>query len=191
MKKELPKIDLKKLSANPVVFAVLISIVCIALLVVCIYTANQTKTTQAAIETSVQEFNTNKKSIEKLLDRKEKSDLYTQQNAKYEALITSGGFDQQQFMIDFDKISNDYNCRLTLITFGDQGSASGVKTQPIEITVTGSYNDLIALCDGIISQDRFYRIDGIKITSQGGASAQNSTSSGTKSAVIDIVAFSK
>lgn len=181
MKKELPKIDLKKIYADPRVFVVLISIVCIALIVVCVYTLKQTTATEASIAASVQEFNDNKAAIENLLALKERADIYEKQNEKYEKLITSEGFDQQKFMIDFDALCNDYNCRMTLITFQEQYDFGGVKNLPIQLTVSGKYNDIMSLCDAIITQDRFYRIDGLKI---------NSTSD-QKVATIELVAVSK
>lgn len=170
-----------KIFDDPRVIAFLISIVCIVLIAFCVYVAKDTKAAELRIEDSIKEFNDNKSSIENLLALKERASDYEKKNEVYENLITSDGFNKQQFMVDFDSMCNDLSCRMTVINFGEQYDYSGVKHLPITITVEGDFNSIMTLTGNIISQERYYRIDGITIN------AENED----KVATINIVAFSK
>ncbi len=181
MKKEL-KIDFKQLSADPRLLVVIIALACAALIGLCVYTANQTKATEEEIKTQLSVFQDNKASIEDLLRLKAQSEQYIKQNDEYEALITSDGLNQQDFMIFFDNFCKAYDCRMTLIEFGELIPVGEVQSQSFTLSVEGEFENLMAICDGIVTQDRFYRIDGVTFTNG---------NNGVKVATINVVAFSK
>ena len=181
MKKEI-KIDFKQLSADPRILVVIIAIACAALIALCVYTSKQTKETEEQLNNQISVFQENKSAIENLLALKARSDQYIKQNEEYENLITSDGLSQQDFMIFFDKFCNKYDCRMTLIEFGELGMEGEIQSQSFDLTVEGEFENLMAVCDGIVTQDRFYRIDGVTFSSG---------NEGKKVAVIKVVAFSK
>jgi len=181
MKKE-NKIDFKQLSADPRILVVIIAIACAALIGLCVYTSKQTKETEAQIKTQMETFEMNKASIQNLLILKARSEQYKERNAQYESLITSDGLNQQDFMIFFDDFCKAYGCRMTLIEFGEMGSEGDVQSLKFDLTVEGEFENLMAICDGIVTQDRFYRIDGVSF-----APGNDSN----KVAHISVVAFSK
>ncbi|MBO4338338.1 MAG: hypothetical protein J5877_00260 [Clostridia bacterium] len=181
MKKEM-KIDFKQLSADPRVLVVIIAIACAALIALCVYTSKQTKATEAQISEQVSVFEQNKSAIANLLTLKARSEQYIKQNEKYESLITSDGLSQQDFMVYFDGFCKAYDCRMNLIEFGEQSTEGDVQSLSFTLTVEGEFENLMAICDGIVTQDRFYRIDGVTFTPGSGDK---------KVAVINVVAFSK
>lgn len=181
MKKEL-KIDFKKLSADPRILVVIIAIACAALIGLCVYTAKQTKATEEEISKQISVFQENKGAIEDLLLLKARSKQYIKQNEEYEALITSDGLNQQDFMVFFDNFCKAYDCRMTLIEFGEMLPVGEVQSQSFTLSVEGEFVNLMAVCDGIVTQDRFYRIDGVSFAQGNGDN---------KVATINVVAFSK
>ncbi len=181
MKKEM-KIDFKQLSADPRVLVVIIAIACAALIALCVYTSKQTKETEAQISSQVATFEENKAAIANLLTLKARSEQYIKQNEKYESLITSDGLNQQDFMVYFDDFCKAYDCRMNLIEFGEQSAEGDVQSLRFSLTVEGKFENLMAICDGIVTQDRFYRIDGVSFTNG---------NDGNKVAYINVVAFSK
>lgn len=181
MKKD-NKIDFKQLSADPRILVVIIAIACAALIGLCVYTNNQTKATQAEIDSQVVSFEQNKSAIANLLVLKSRSEQYVKRNAEYESLLTSDGLSQQEFMIFFDNFCKAYDCRMTLIEFGEQGTEGEIQSLQFNLTVEGKFENLMAVCDGIVTQDRYFRIDGVTF------SPNNEE---TKVANISVVAFSK
>ncbi|MBE6835548.1 MAG: hypothetical protein E7515_04775 [Ruminococcaceae bacterium] len=175
-------IDFKKLSSDPRLLVVIIAIACAALIALCVYTANQTKATEKQISDQVAVFKDNKTAIENLLSLKARSEQYVKQNEEYESLITSDGLNQQDFMVFFDNFCKAYDCRMTLIEFGEQGVVGEVQSLSFTLTVEGEFENLMAICDGIVTQDRFYRIDGVTFAPGTGDN---------KVATISVVAFSK
>ena len=184
MKKDANKVDFKQLSADPRILVVIISIACIALIALCVYTAKQTKETEAHIKTQVEKFEENKNAIQNLLVLKSRSEQYIEKNEEYENLITSNGLNQQDFMVFFDGFCKAYNCKMTLIEFGEQSTEGEIESLRIDMTVEGDFENLMAICDGIVTQDRYYRIDDVTFNPAGkGGDA--------KEAEISFVAFSK
>ena len=181
MKKEI-KIDFKQLSADPRILVVIIAIACAALIGLCVYTSNQTKATEEPLKSQIDTFEENKAAIANLLILKSRSEQYIKQNEEYENLITTDGLNQQDFMVFFDNFCKAYDCRMTLIEFGEMVSVGEVNSLKFTISVEGEFENLMAICDGIITQDRFYRIDGVTF-----APGNNDN----KVATIDVVAFSK
>ena len=181
MKKEL-KIDFKQIAADPRVLVVIIVLACAALIGLCVYAANETKATEESIKKQVEAFENNKTAIENLLALKARSEQYMKQNEEYEALITSDGLNKQEFMVFFDNFANMYDCRLTLIEFDDALPENGIYSMTFRMTVEGDFENLMALCDGIVTQDRFYRIDAVTFAAGSGD---------FKSADITVAAFSK
>lgn len=181
MKKEM-KIDFKQLSADPRILVVIIAIACAALIALCVYTAKQTKEVETQINEQVAVFQDNKVAIGNLLTLKARSEQYIKQNEQYEALITEDGLSQQDFMIFFDNFCKAYDCRMNLIEFGEQSAVGDVQSLNITLNVEGEFENLMAICDGIITQDRYYRIDGVTFAPGTGDS---------KIATINVVAFSK
>jgi len=181
MKKEM-KIDFKQLSADPRVLVAIIAVACAALIGLCVYTAKQTKEVETQVANQVQVFQDNKVAIGNLLTLKARSEQYIKQNEQYEALITKDGLSQQDFMIFFDGFCKAYDCRMNLIEFGEQSTEGEVQSLSFTLTVEGEFQNLMAICDGIITQDRYYRIDGVTFASGTGD---------LKVATINVVAFSK
>lgn len=181
MKKEL-NIDFKKLSADPRILVVIIALACAALIALCVYTSKETKANEAEVKTQVEAFEENKVAIENLLTLKARSNQYLKKNEEYEALIPSDGLSQQDMMIFYDNFCKQYDCRMNLIEFTGENTEGDVHSLSFNLTVEGKFDNLMAICDGIVTQDRFYRIDGVTF-SQGG--------NGNKIAVINVVAFSK
>lgn len=181
MKKDI-KIDFKQLSADPRILVVFIAIACAALIGLCVYTSNQTKKTEELLKSQIDTFEENKVAIANLLTLKSRSEQYIKQNEEYENLITTDGLNQQDFMVFFDNFCKAYDCRMTLIEFGEMVPVSEVNSLEFTVTVEGEFENLMAICDGIITQDRFYRIDGVTFAPG---------SNDNKVATIDVVAFSK
>ena len=176
------KIDMKKLSADPRILVVIIALACAALIALCVYTSKDTKQVEEQIKVQVENFDTNKAQITNLLELKSRSNQFLEQNEKYEALLTSDGLSQQDFMIYFDNFCKQYDCRMNLIEFGEEGTEADINYLKFTLTVEGKFENLMAVCDGIVTQDRFYRIDGVVFTP---ATGEN------KVATINVVAFSK
>ena len=181
MKKEL-KIDIKQLSADPRLLVVIIAIACAALIALCVYTNKQTTVAEEQVKTQFATFEDNKAAIAGLLQLKARSEQYIKQNKEYEKLITSEGLNQQDFMVYFDKFCKQYDCRMNLIEFGEMSSVGDVQSLNITLTVEGEFENLMAICDGIVTQERFYRIDGVTF---------NPATGDNKVATINVVAFSK
>jgi Tfp pilus assembly protein PilO len=181
MKKE-NKIDFKQLSADPRILVVIIALACAALIGLCVYTAKQTKEVEAQVKSHMAVFEENKSSIENLLKLKARSNQYLEKNEEYEALITDDGLSQQDMMIFYDNFCKQYGCRMNLIEFGEEATEGDVNSLKFKLTVEGKFENLMAVCDGIVTQDRFYRIDGVTFSPSG---------EDNKIATIDVVAFSK
>ena len=180
--KEKKSIDLKQLSADPRILVVIIAIACAALIGLCVYTNKQTVETEAQIKSQMETFDQNKAAIQNLLILKARSEQYKERNAEYESLITSDGLSQQDFMIFFDGFCKAYNCRMTLIEFGEYANEGEIQSLKFNLTVEGEFENLMAVCDGIVTQDRFYRIDAVSFAPGSGDN---------KVANISVVAFSK
>lgn len=183
MKKDI-KIDFKQLSADPRILVVIIAIACAALIGLCVYTSKQTKQTEAEVNKQVEVFEENRNAIANLLKLKSRSEQYLAQNEQYEKLITSDGLNQEELTVFFDKFVEGYGCRDTLIEFQESPTQSSISSIMIVIEVEGKMENIMALCDGIVTQDRFYRIDSVTFT-------QANEEDGTKKATINVVAFSK
>ena len=177
-------IDFKKLSADPRILVVIIALACAALIALCVYTAKQTKQTQEQIKVEMSTFEENRARIASLLALKERSSQFMKQNEEYETLISSEGLDQKEFMIYFDRLCKQYSCNMTAVEFGEPGSEGGISSLSFDLSVEGEFKNLMALCDGIVTQDRFFRIDAVTFSQEGSDTSK-------KTATITVVAFSK
>lgn len=183
MKKDM-KIDFKKLSADPRILVVIIAIACIALIGLCVYTSKITKENEIQLNEQVQTFEENKAAIANLLKLKSRSEQYLVQNEKYEKLITSDGINQEELTVFFDHFVENYGCRCTLIEFQEDPNASSIQSALMVLEVDGKMENIMALCDGIVTQERFYRIDSVTF-------APGGTDEESKKATINVIVFSK
>ena len=94
-----------------------------------------------------------------------RSGEYKQQIAEYDIMISKDPLDQMQIMIDLEKDVEAHNCSLTELTFGEpEKNEQNVNQIAVNLTITGSYRDIITFCHDTVSDKQIKRIDTINIT---------------------------
>jgi len=184
MEKKEFHVDLKKLSADPRLLVVIIAIACIALIGLCVYTASQISENEAKAYELNETIKRNQDEVRSLERLRDQSAQYEAQNAQYEKLLNNSGINQEELAKFFDKIVAEHNCRDELIEFLEGEPSGDVQSISARIVLTGEMSDIMDLCDDIVKQDRFYRIDSFILS-------EESSETENKRAEITVVAFSK
>lgn len=174
------------------VFAVLMAIACIGLIALIVVGSRSIDETNADIKQEMKTYEENQLSIANLKALQARSEEYEAQRDAYDAMIPEE-LDQQQIMIEMETRVESMNCVLTDLTFGsesadDKNSASSssnglVNQMQVQITVRGTYTDIMKLAESIVTDEELMRIDAIRIAPV--------SQDGLKEAQITIMKFSK
>lgn len=147
-----------------VVIAVLF-VACIGLVVLTVFGAKGIDETKANIEKAKTQYKQNQLAIANLKALQARSGEYKQQIAEYDIMISKDPLDQMQIMIDLEKDVEAHNCSLTELTFGEpEKNEQNVNQIAVNLTITGSYRDIITFCHDTVSDKQIKRIDTINIT---------------------------
>ncbi len=147
-----------------VVIAVLI-VACIGLIVLTVFGAKGIDETEANIEKAKAQYKQNQLAIANLKALQARSGEYKEQIAQYDIMISKDPLDQMQIMIDLEKDVEAHNCSLTELTFGEpEKNEQNVNQIAVNLTITGSYRDIITFCHDTVSDMHIKRIDTINIT---------------------------
>ena len=142
-----------------VVIAVLI-VACIGLIVLTVFGAKGIDETKANIEKAKAQYKQNQLAIANLKALQARSGEY-----KDQIMISKDPLDQMQIMIDLEKDVEAHNCSLTELTFGEpEKNEQNVNQIAVNLTITGSYRDIITFCHDAVSDKQIKRIDTINIT---------------------------
>ena len=144
-----------------VVIAILF-VACIGLIVLTVFGAKGIDATEANIEKAKAQYKQNQLAIANLKALQARSGEYKQQIAEYDIMISKDPLDQMQIMIDLEKDVEAHNCSLTELTFGEP--EQNVNQIAVNLTITGSYRDIITFCHDTVSDKQIKRIDTINIT---------------------------
>ena len=125
-----------------VVIAILF-VACIGLIVLTVFGAKGIDATEANIEKAKAQYKQNQLAIANLKALQARSGEYKQQIAEYDIMISKDPLDQMQIMIDLEKDVNQI---------------------AVNLTITGSYRDIITFCHDTVSDKQIKRIDTINIT---------------------------
>lgn len=176
------------------VFAVLMVIACVGLIALIVVGSRSIDETNAEIKQEMKTYEENQLSIANLKALQAKSEEYEAQRDAYDAMIPEK-MDQQQIMIEMETRVESMNCVLTDLTFGSESaddknskaaasSSNGLVNQmQVQISVRGTYTDIMKLCESIVTDEELMRIDGIHMMTM--------TQGGLKEAQITIMKFSK
>ncbi len=147
-----------------VVIAILF-VACIGLIVLTVFGAKGIDATEANIEKAKAQYKQNQLAIANLKALQARSGEYKQQIAEYDIMISKDPLDQMQIMIDLEKDVEAHNCSLTELTFGEpEKNEQNVNQVAVNLTITGSYRDIITFCHDTVSDKQIKRIDTINIT---------------------------
>lgn len=175
------------------VFAVLMVIACVGLIALIVVGSRSIDETNADIKQEMKTYEENQLSIANLKALQARSEEYEAQRDAYDAMIPDT-MDQQQIMIEMEKRVESMNCVLTDLTFGSESaddknskaasSSNGLVNQmQMQISVRGTYTDIMKLAESIVTDQELMRIDGIHMMPM--------TQGGLKEAQITIMKFSK
>lgn len=180
------------------VFIVLMAIACVALIVMSVFGVKSANKTTAAIELQKTEYSKNQLAIANLKALQSKSAEYEALRDRYAALIPNTTLDQQKIMIEMDERCEEGNCLLTDIQFGDFATGDGVSQLPVTLSVTGTFNDIMTLCQKIVTDQEYMRIDAISMSSSEATASASQTNTAaakktnsTKTVQITVVKFAK
>lgn len=147
-----------------VVIAILI-IACIGLIVLTVFGAKGIEDTKTSIEKAKTQYKQNQLAIANLKALQARSSEYKEQIDEYDIMISKEPLDQMQIMIDLEKEVEAHNCKLTELTFGEiEKNAQNVNQIAVNLTVTGSYSDIISFCHDTVTDKQIKRIDTINMT---------------------------
>ena len=176
------------------VFAVLMVIACVGLIALIVVGSRSIDETNAEIKQEMKTYEENQLSIANLKALQAKSEEYEAQRDAYDAMIPEK-VDQQQIMIEMETRVESMNCVLTDLSFGSESaddknskaaasSSNGLVNQmQVQISVRGTYTNIMKLCGSIGTDEGLMRIDGIHMMPM--------TQGGLKEAQITIMKFSK
>lgn len=175
------------------VFAVLMVIACVGLIALIVVGSRSIDETNADIKQEMKTYEENQLSIANLKALQARSEEYEAQRDAYDAMIPDT-MDQQQIMIEMEKRVESMNCVLTDLTFGSESaddknskaasSSNGLVNQmQMQISVRGTYTDIMKLAESIVTDQELMRIDGIHMMPM--------TQGGLKEAQLTIMKFSK
>ena len=176
------------------VFAVLMIVACVGLIALIVVGSRSIDETNADIKQEMKTYEENQLSIANLKALQARSEEYEAQRDAYDAMIPDT-MDQQQIMIEMEKRVESMNCVLTDLTFGSESaddknskaaasSSNGLVNQmQVQISVRGTYTDIMKLAESIVTDQELMRIDAIHMMPM--------TQDGLKEAQITIMKFSK
>lgn len=175
------------------VFAVLMVVACVGLIALIVVGSRSIDETNADIKQEMKTYEENQLSIANLKALQARSEEYEAQRDAYDAMIPDT-MDQQQIMIEMEKRVESMNCVLTDLTFGSESaddknskaasSSNGLVNQmQVQISVRGTYTDIMKLAESIVTDQELMRIDGIHMMPM--------TQGGLKEAQLTIMKFSK
>lgn len=176
------------------VFAVLMVVACVGLIALIVVGSRSIDETNADIKQEMKTYEENQLSIANLKALQARSEEYEAQRDAYDAMIPDT-MDQQQIMIEMEKRVESMNCVLTDLTFGSESaddknskaaasSSNGLVNQmQVQISVRGTYADIMKLAESIVTDQELMRIDAIHMMPM--------TQDGLKEAQITIMKFSK
>ncbi len=160
------------------VFAVIMVIAFVVMAVMIGFGVKNTKQIQEKIEKEKKIYVQNQTAIDNLKALQSKSSEYEAQREAYNAMIPETQ-DLQQIMIDIEKRTEENGCVLTDIKFGEAGEAAQadaglVKEQKVNVSLRGSYEDILKLQQSLTKDNEFMRIDDIhmSVISEGQMEAQ-------------------
>lgn len=159
----------KAANKNPLddirVVIVILFVACIGLIVLTVFGAKGIDATEANIEKAKAQYKQNQLAIANLKALQARSGEYKQQIAEYDIMISKDPLDQMQIMIELEKDVEAHNCSLTELTFGEpEKNEQNVNQIAVNLTITGSYRDIITFCHDTVSDKQIKRIDTINIT---------------------------
>lgn len=168
------------------VFAVIMVIAFVVMAVMIGFGVKNTKQIQEKIEKEKKIYVQNQTAIDNLKALQSKSSEYEAQREAYNAMIPETQ-DLQQIMIDIEKRTEENGCVLTDIKFGEAGEAAQadaglVKEQKVNVSLRGSYEDILKLQQSLTKDNEFMRIDDIHMSA---------ISEGQMEAQFMLVKFSK
>ena len=173
------------------VFAVLMVVACVGLIALIVVGSRSIDETNADIKQEMKTYEENQLSIANLKALQARSEEYEAQRDAYDP----DTMDQQQIMIEMEKRVESMNCVLTDLTFGSESaddknskaaasSSNGLVNQmQVQISVRGTYTDIMKLAESIVTDQELMRIDAIHMMPM--------TQDGLKEAQITIMKFSK
>ena len=155
----------KNLLDDVKVVIVVLIVACIGLIVLTVFGAKGIDETEANIEKAKTQYKQNQLAIANLKALQARSGEYKEQIAQYDIMISKDPLDQIQIMIDLEKDVEAHNCSLTELTFGEpEKNEQNVNQIAVNLTITGSYRDIITFCHDTVSDKQIKRIDTINIT---------------------------
>lgn len=155
----------KNLLDDVKVVIVVLIVACIGLIVLTVFGAKGIDETEANIEKAKTQYKQNQLAIANLKALQARSGEYKDQIAQYDIMISKDPLDQMQIMIDLEKDVEAHNCSLTELTFGEpEKNEQNVNQIAVNLSITGTYRDIITFCHDTVSDKQIKRIDTINIT---------------------------
>ncbi len=155
----------KNLLDDVKVVIVVLIVACIGLIVLTVFGAKGIDETEANIEKAKTQYKQNQLAIANLKALQARSGEYKEQIAQYDIMISKEPLDQMQIMIDLEKDVEAHNCSLTELTFGEpEKNEQNVNQIAVNLSITGTYRDIITFCHDTVSDKQIKRIDTINIT---------------------------
>lgn len=179
------------------VFVALMAIVCIGLIVLIVLGVKSNEEIKTKITAQKKVNQESQLSIANLKALQSRSTEFEAQRDAYNAMIPETQ-DRQAVMIEMEQRVENARCTLSDLTFGgdaaigtsgstDTATASTgtgpVKELQVVMKVRGSYTDIMALCNDLVTDPELMRIDAIHLSPLSGSDQQEAT--------ITLMKFSK
>lgn len=179
---------------------IIIAIFVFALLVAAIALgAKSIASTKININNALTKYSEHAATVANLKALQAKSSEYEAIMKKYDTLLPNKKLDNFKIMQEMEARCAKAGLMLSKVEFKDTVKDS-INQQGINITVSGTFTQIMGFCDEIVTDDEFMRIDGISLKGNGGTAstggrtvmtAEKRTDALKEDAVITIVKFSK
>lgn len=155
--------------------------------------------TKERINQALNKYSENAATVANLKALQAKSAEYEAIMKKYDALLPNKKLDNFKIMQEMEVRCAKAGLTLSKVEFKD-AVKSTVNQQGINITVSGSFPQIMNFCDAVVTDDEFMRIDGINLKGSGGTastggrtvvSAEKRADALKEEATITVVKFSK
>lgn len=177
-------------------FIVLMLIAFIGLVVLIVFGVRSNMELKTKIETQKTTYQKSQISIANLRALQARSAEFEAQRTAYFSMLPERQ-DVQAVMIDMERRAEEKRCTLTNLTFGGAAaigtdknqtaaptvSSAGVRELQVFLSLEGSYADIMALCNSLVTDPELMRIDAITLTPISGE--------GKQKAEITLVKFSR
>lgn len=173
--------SLKNILDDVRIVIAIIVVACIALIALIVYNNGEIKQKISRIDSVKTDIRENQSKIANLKALQARSGEYLAQKEAYDEMISDEGLDQLEIMIALENDVEAHGCNLNSIAFDDIVNTGLVNQVAVNITMSGSFRDIMSFCRDTVDSTAIKRIDAISMSGK----------DDQKTAEIQLVLFSK